>query len=438
MTTSTDTPPGTSLRTFFTVWSGQLVSVLGSTMSAFATQFWIYDETGSVTALAMVNLAFSLPSVLVAPIAGALVDRWDRRRVMFFADAAAGAATLTMALLYAADRLEVWQVFPVVAVIGVSNAFQQPAWLASISLLVPKAHLGRANGLVQMNEGLSLVLAPALAGAVLTTSGLQAVLLIDVITFLIGMTALALVRFPRPERHDHAGAGSLRADAAQGWRFVRERPGLFGMLWVFAGVNFSLAFSNVLLIPLVVAFSSEAAAGAVFSAAGIGLLVGSVGVSAWGGPKRRVRGLMLAIALAGLAVAAAGVRPSLALVTVTSVVLMAVVPVANTAAQVLWQLKVPPAMQGRVFSIRRMIAQGISPIAIILAGPLADGVFEPLLADGGALAGSVGAIIGTGPGRGVGLMFMITGVLTALLAAVGWLAPRIRNLETELPDHVAG
>jgi DHA3 family macrolide efflux protein-like MFS transporter len=425
------------LRTFFTVWAGQLVSVTGSTMSAFAVQFWIYSETGSVTSLAMVSLAFALPSVLVSPVAGALVDRWDRRRVMFAADTVAAVATLSLALLYAADTLELWHVFTAVAVIGLSNAFQEPAWLASIPLLVPKAQLGRANGLVQLNQGVSLVLAPAMAGAVLVTAGLQAVLFIDVATFLVALTALAIVRIPRPEGHDTTSTGKLGADAALGWRFVRERPGLFGLLWIAAGVNFSLAFVNVLLIPLVVAFASEGAAGGVFSAAGIGLIAGSVVVSAWGGPKRRMRGIMSAIAVAGIFVALCGARPSVLLVAVCSVGLMAVVPVANTASQVLWQLKVPPAMQGRVFSIRRMISQGISPIAILLSGPLADRVFEPLLAEDGALAGSVGSVIGVGAGRGVGFMFIVTGVVVATLAAIGYLIPRIRNVETELPDYVA-
>jgi MFS family permease len=432
------TPTTSGLRTFFTVWSGQLISVTGSTMSAFAVQFWIYSETGSVTNLAMVSLAFSLPSVVVSPFAGALVDRWDRRRVMLASDSVAAVATLSLAFLYAADSLELWHVFLAVAVIGLSNAFQQPAWLASIPLLVPKAHLGRANGLVQLNDGVSLVLAPALAGAVLVTAGLQAVLFIDVATFLVAVTALAIVRFPRPEGHEAASTGSLRKDAAVGWHFVKERPGLFGLLWIYAGVNFSLAFANVLLIPLVVAFSSEGAAGGVLSAAGIGLVAGSVAVSAWGGPKRRVRGTMIAIAIAGTGVALAGVRPSLLLVGACSVVLMGVVPIANTSSQVLWQVKVPPAMQGRVFAIRRMIAQGISPIAILLSGPLADRVFEPLLAEDGALAGSVGSVIGVGPGRGVGLMFIVTGLLTVLLAVVGYLTRRIRNLETELPDYVGG
>jgi MFS family permease len=433
---TTETPARSGLSAFLIVWAGQLVSVLGTTMTGFALQIWIYTETGSVQNLAFVALAFALPATIISPFAGALVDRWDRRTTMLVADAAAGAATLGIAGLYATDLLELWHVYLLVAVGSIGNAFQAPAWLASITLLVPKQHLGRANGLVQLNEGLSLVLAPALAGVVLVWAGLGAVLVIDVVTFLAGIVTLAAVRFPRPEQHEETTTGSIFGDALAGWRYIRERGGLFGLLWIYASVNFSLSFGNVLFIPLVVAFASEAAAGGVLSAAGFGAIFGSIVVSIWGGPEKKVRGTMTAIVIAGLGVAMAGLRPSLVLVSVSAFMLMSMVPVANTASQVLWQTKVPPAVQGRVFAIRRMISQAIAPIAILLAGPLADRVFEPLLADGGGLASSVGSVIGTGTGRGVAFMFVVNGLMTAIAGVIGYLIPRIRNLETELPDQV--
>jgi MFS family permease len=225
-------------------------------------------------------------------------------------------------------------------------------------------------------------------------------------------------------------------DAIAGWRYIRDRKGLFGLLWIYAGVNFSLSFANVLFIPLVLSFASEAAAGGVLSAAGFGAIFGSIIVSVWGGPKKRVRGTMAAIVGAGLGVALAGGRPSLALVTVAAFLLMATVPVANTASQVLWQTKVPPAVQGRVFAIRRMISQAIAPVAILLAGPLADRVFEPWLEQDGPLADSVGSLIGTGAGRGVAFMYIVTGTLTAVIGIIGYLMPRVRHLEAELPDHI--
>jgi len=430
------TPTGGGMRTFFTVWGGQLVSVVGTTLTAFGLQIWVYTETGSVTALAIASLFFAVPSTVISPFAGALVDRWDRRRVMLAADTVAGAATMVIAGLFIADSLEIWHVYALVGVGAIGNAFQAPAWLASIPLLVPKRQLGRANGLVQLNDGLSLVIAPALAGAILVTWGLGGVLITDVATFLVAVGTLMMVRIPRPKAHPDAVRGTLRGDAAAGWRYIKERPGLFGLLWVYAGVNFALSFANVLIIPLVLAFASEAAVGGVFSTVGIGAVVGSVVVSAWGGPQRRVRGTMIAIGFLGVGVAVAGLAESLVFIAAGGFAMMAVVPVANTASQVLWQTKVPPSFQGRVFAIRRMISSAISPLAILLAGPLADGVFEPLMAEGGGLADSVGAIIGTGPGRGVALMFILSGILTIVVAVVGYALPRVRHLETELPDHI--
>lgn len=435
MTTTETTHP--SMRTFFVVWFGQLVSILGTTMSAFGFQIWIYVETGSVSNLALLSLAFALPATIISPFAGALVDRWDRRMVMLASDAITGAATMTILALYVTDHLALWHLFVLITISSIGNAFQSPAWMATLPLIVPKAQLGRANGLVQLNDGLSLVLAPVLAGILLVTGGLGVILVIDIATFLFAVATLAVVRFPRPEPGGIAATGSLVGDAVAGWRYVRERTGLFGLLWIFAGVNFTLSFANVLFIPLVVSFASESAAGGVLSAAGLGAIAGSIVVSAWGGPKRRVRGVLLSIAVAGIGVAASGLRPWLPLVTVAAFVLMASVPVANTASQVLWQVKVPPAVQGRVFAIRRMISQAIAPIAILLAGPLADHVFEPLLAEDGPLAGSVGAVIGSGPGRGVALMYVIAGLATAALAVIGYTIRSVRNVETDLPDYVA-
>ncbi|MFH1104667.1 MAG: MFS transporter [Actinomycetota bacterium] len=436
--TTTTPGPVTGVRAFFTVCGGQLVSVIGTSLTGFGLSIWVYLETGSVTKLALVSLALAVPATIISPFAGALVDRWDRRIVMLIADTAAGIGTLVIAILFVTDSLQLWHVYVVVAVGSIGNAFQVPAWMASIPLLVPKAQLGRANGLVQLNDGLSLVIAPILAGVLLAAFDLPGVLFVDLATFVVAVATLAIVRFPRPEGHAETSTGTVRGDAAAGWKWVKDRPGLLGLLWIYAAVNFSLAFINVLFFPLVLAFASEASAGGVLSAAGIGAVAGSIAVSAWGGPKRRVRGMMIAITVAGIGVILCGVRASVPVIAASAFVLMAVVPVANTASQVLWQLKVPPAVQGRVFAIRRMISSGIAPIAMLASGPLADRVFEPLLAKDGALASTVGAVIGTGPGRGVAFMFVLSGVLTGAIALLGYALPRLRNVETELPDYVPG
>jgi MFS family permease len=425
------------MRTFFIVWGGQLVSVVGTTVTGFALQIWVYLETGSVTSLALVSLFATLPAVLLSPIAGALVDRWDRRLAMLGADVLAGIGTLVIAVLFINDALELWHIYVLVGVGAIGNAFQMPAWLAAMPMLVPKRHLGRANGLVQMNDGISLAAGPAIAGTLLVTTGLGGVLLLDVATFLIAVGTLAAVRFPRLERtageETHT---SIRTEIAGGWRFIRERTGLLWLLFIYAGVNFVLSFTTVLLLPMILSFSNEGTAGAILSAGGFGLIAGSVLIGIWGGPKHRIAAIMGGIAATGLFIALAGVRPN-ALVVGTSVVLMfLVVPVVNTSSQVLWQTKVPLDMQGRVFSLRRMLASLVSPLAILAAGPLADRVFEPLMAEGGALAHSIGALIDTGKGRGIALLVILSGLMAAAVAVLGWMHPRVRHLEKELPDVV--
>jgi DHA3 family macrolide efflux protein-like MFS transporter len=423
----------TSLRSFFVVWAGQLVSITGTTMSAFGLQLFVYSETGSVTRLTFVALAATLPAVVLAPVAGSVADRLNRRLVMMASDSLGGLATMTLFWLYATGNLEIWHIYVAALAGSIANTFQDPAWQASIPVLVPKARLARANGLVQLNQGVSIVLAPALAGALLATLGLGAVLITDAVTFLAGIGTLALVRFP-PFHATETGRRSVRDDARYAWRYLRERPGLFGLLWVYSGVNFMLSMTNVLIIPLIVSFSTEAAAGTILSLAGAGAVIGSVAVGALGVPKRLLPTIMGGIFISGILLIAGGSRASLIVVGVASVLLLLLNPIVNSASQVIWQTKVAEGVQGRVFSLRRMIAQAVSPLAVLLAGPLSDHVFEPLLAADGALAGSVGAVIGVGPGRGIGLLYIVAGIGTMGLATLGWSRGHVRNIETELPD----
>jgi hypothetical protein len=233
------------------------------------------------------------------------------------------------------------------------------------------------------------------------------------------------------------GKGSLLREAAVGWQYLRARSGLTALLLLFASINFLVALVNVLYIPLVLSFGSPVTLGAVLTIGGTGMIVGSVAVMSLGVPKRKVPAIMGLIFLGGVVIALTGVRPSAVLIGACGFVMMCVLPILQSTSQTLWQIKVAPDVQGRVFALRRMLAQASLPAAYLVAGPLADGLFEPLLADGGPLAVSLGPWIGAGPGRGIGLMFMLMGSLGCLLAMAGYLYPRIRHLEDELPDMIA-
>ncbi len=426
----------TGSRTFLTVWLGQLVSQVGSAMTGFALVIHVFQTTGSVTRLAVVMLSVSLPAVVLAPYAGVVVDRTDRRLVMLISDSAAAVATLSMGLLFFLGSLEFWQIIFAVAFSSAASAFQEPAYRAALPTLVPKAQLGRANGLVEMAPAVGTLIAPAIAGALLLLSGLGSVFIVDMATFLVAVATLSVVAFPdiAPEKADRSSAWS---EAGAGFRYLRDRRGLLGLLWIYAGLNMVLTLSNVLWVPVFLAFTNEAALGGLMSVIGGAMIVGSVIMSAWGGPKKRVAGIFSLMVVGGLGLAVAGLRPSLWVAGGGAVLLMVTVPIVNGTSQALWQTKVDLAIQGRVFSTRRMVAQIATPIGFLSAGPLADRIFEPLLAADGALAGSLGPIFGTGPGRGSGLMITLAGLVVMVLPLVGWSVPSIRRLEAEIPDAIA-
>ncbi len=209
------------------------------------------------------------------------------------------------------------------------------------------------------------------------------------------------------------------------------------MLWYFALVNFLLNVSGVMLTPLVLSFGGPDALGLIQGAFGLGMLLGSLIMSAWGGPKRRMIGLIGFIALTSLGMIITGSTMSVAVIGVGSFVLMFFIPFASALSQAIFQTKIAPDVQGRVFAIRGVIAQSIMPLAFLIAGPLADGVFEPLMAENGVLASTfVGTILSTGSGRGIGLMFISSGFLLIIASVFAYLNPRVRNIEKEIPDAI--
>jgi DHA3 family macrolide efflux protein-like MFS transporter len=424
------------MRTFFVIWSGQLVSTIGSALTGFALGVWIYQETGSVTLFAMNMLAFAVPNLLVSPFAGALVDRWDRRWVMILSDTGAGLATLSIAILYLTDNLQVWNIILATAVNSAFSTFQWPAYSAVTTLLVPKEQLGRAGGMVQIGEAISNLIAPAAAGALYVTTGLVGVIAIDFATYLFAVLTLMLVRFPSPERSaaGEEGKGSLWKEALYGWTYISARAGLFGLLIIFAATNFFSSLIMPLITPMILDLTSVDVLGYLFSIVGLGMLVGTLVMSAWGGPKRRIHGVLGFLMLSGFFTSLLGVSPLIPVLAVAGFLLMFTLPIINGSSQAIWQSKVAPDVQGRVFSVRRMIAWSTMPLAYLAAGPLADNVFNPLLVEGGALADTVGKLIGVGPGRGTGFMFIVIGAVTILVAGAGYLNSHVRNLEDELPD----
>jgi len=425
---------------FLIVWIGQFGSVLATNMTQFALTIWMYKETQSVTALALQGVFFITPFLIISPLAGALVDRYNRKLMMMVSDFGAGLATIFLLVMQGTGHLEVWHLYVAALVTGTGQAFQWPAYSASISLMVPKAQLGRANGLMSLLEAGPGVLAPLLAGALLGVIGLTGIMLIDVATFVLAVGALALVFVPQPTRTaaGQQGQGNLLKESAYGLRYILARPSLLGLQLVFFFGNFFSGMGFTAMAPMILARTgnNEVIFGTVLSVAAAGGIVGGLVMSAWGGFKRRVHGVLIGwIVGSFFGQTLFGLAHTLPVWAVAGFLGVMVVPLTNGSNQAIWQAKVAPDVQGRVFATRRRIAWLTTPITPLIAGALADVWLEPALRAGGSLTGTFSWLVGVGPGAGMALLIIVTGVAASLVGVLGYLFPAVRDAEALLPDH---
>lgn len=427
------------MRVFLLVWFGQMISLIGSGLTGFALGIWVYQRTGSATQFALIYLFAMLPQILMSPIAGALVDRWNRRWAMILSDTGAAVSTLAIALLAFTEYLEIWHIYLAVAISSTFSAFQWPAYSAAITLLVPKRHFARVSGMTQLGQAVAHIISPVLGGILLVTIQLQGVILLDLVTFIFALVTLLLVRFPEVKTTvaESAKKNGLLREIWYGWHYLKDRPGLLGLLILFAINNFVQGIVTTLFTPFALSFTSVTVLGTFLSIGGLGMLMGSLVMSTWGGPKRLIYGVFGFLLLEGVCILMTGLPPVFPILAVLIFIYFFSVPFFVGCKQAILQRKVAPEVQGRVFAMERMIAWSFLPLAYLVAGPLADYVFEPLMTPNGYLAGSLGPIIGVGQGRGIALLFIMMGALIILATIVAYQSPRLRRVEDELPDAVA-
>lgn len=430
------------MRGFSLMMVGQFVSILGTSMSRFALTIWAWQLTGEATALALVGFFSFAPLILMSALAGALVDRWPRKLVLVISDAAAGCSTIAVLILYLTGNLQLWHLFVAGAFAGAFEAFQFPALSATISTMLPKSQYARANGMTAFVESAAAIGAPALAGILLGQIGIGGVLAIDVVTFTVAISLLIFIHIPTPRRSaaGEQSKSSLWQESVYGFRYIWRRPSLLWLQFLFFLSNFFGGIGFILVAPTVLARtgSNELILGTVQSAFGIGGVVGGLLLSTWGGFKRRIHGVLLGfIGVGVLGQALFGVAQSLPFWLAGAFFTTFFLPILNGSNQAIWQSKVEPDVQGRVFAARRIIAQISGPISMLVAGVLADALFEPAMMPGTPLAGALGWLLGVGPGAGMGLLMALTGVLSAGAGLLGYLLPRVRNVEDILPDHNA-
>lgn len=402
------------LTSFFILWSGQAVSILGSRLAQFALIWWLTVTSGSATVLATASLVGLLPAVLLGPVIGVLVDRWNRKRILFLADSVVALASLVLAALFFFGEVALWQVYLVLFIRAVGSGFHEPTMMATTSLMVPEQYLSRVQGMNQTLAGVSGVAAAPIGAILLAYLPLEGILAIDAATALFGVLPLLFIAIPQPSRPERLGESTLHPlkdfwqELRAGLRFVRGWRGLFLLLCLCVAINmlFTPAFA---LLPLFVTNHFGGGAlqlGALEAAFGVGMIAGGVLLSVWGGFQRRIVTTLVGIAVAGLSLALLSAVPAtlFPLALVTQALLGGALPIINGPLFAALQAVVPPDLQGRVFTLVTSLASGAAPLGLILAGPTAD-------------------LVGVRP------LFLACGLVCLIISFAGFRLPVILQLE---------
>ena len=394
---------------FFTIWSGQALSILGSQLVQFALIWYLTVQTSSATVLATATLVGMLPNVVLGPFIGTLVDRWNRRRTMVLADSIEALATVALAILFALNVVEVWHIFAVLFIRSLAGAFHTNAMNASTSLMVPVEQLTRIQGLNQLfSGGLNIVAAP-LGALLLGILPMQGILSIDVITALFAILPLFFIQVPQPERNAvDAEKTSVWADFKAGLRYMLGWPGLLIIGLMTVGINFTIipAFS---LLPLMV---KDYFGGSVIhlswveSAMGAGMILGGVLLSLWGGFSLKILTSLVGLMGMGAGTLILALAPASTIFLAVGGALLVgfMTPITMGPFFAVIQSTVEPDMQARVFSLLSSVGTGIAPLGLMIAGPVADRV-------------------------GIQVWFLLGGILCIFMAVTGLFIPAVMNME---------
>jgi DHA3 family macrolide efflux protein-like MFS transporter len=397
---------------FFTIWSGQAISLFGSRLVQFALIWWLTQETGSATVLAIASLVGLLPTVILGPFIGALVDRWKRRRVILVVDTAIALTTLLLAYLYAIDAVGVNTVYVLLLVRGIGESFHWPSMSAATSLMVPHEQLTRVQGLNQMLQGGLGIMAAPLGALLLGLLPMQGIMMIDVVTAAFAILPLLIIRIPEVDQHEKTSTSeklpTFWEDFRSGLRYVWSWPGLMMLMVLAMVINFLLTPAGALLPILVSEYFQGGALqlGWIESAFGFGMIAGGLVLGAWGGFKKRIMTSMIGLIGLGIGFGMIGLIPSnlFWLGVVSAFFAAAMLPMVNGPVHAILQSAVEPEMQGRVFTLVGSLSSGMAPLGLIIAGPVADAI-------------------------GVQSWYVIGGVACILMAVVGYSIPALINIE---------
>lgn len=420
--------PGASFGKFLLLWFGQLISSVGSGLTSFGLGIYVFQQTGQASAMALVTLLAFLPSLLLSAFAGVLADRYDRRLLMVAGDGLSALGLVFILLCMLGGEAQLWQICAGVTISSVFSSLLEPAYKATVTDLLTEEQYTKASGLVQVAGSAKFLISPVIAGLLLSVSDITLLLILDIATLVVTIVTTLVVR-SRLTSKPYEQTRSFVQELKEGWSAVAGNRGVLMLVIMTSLLTFFIGFIETLFIPMLLAFTDSAVVGTLETVVASGMLVSSAILGFLPIKKNYVNILSFSFFGIGLFMAAFGFRENLVLITVSGFFFFAMLPYANACLDYLIRINMEPSVQGRGWAMIGVLSQLGFVAAYALAGVLADYVFTPLLVEGGTLAGSVGRIIGTGSGRGTGLLIILAGVLLCVTSVFLYRLKSVRKLE---------
>ena len=421
------------MKNFYKLWLGELISNIGSGMTAFALSVYVYEKTGSVSYISLITLLSFMPSIILSPIGGLLADRYDRRLLMIIGDLFSGLGLIYILWNIQAGEKSIVPIFLGITFSSIFTSLLEPSYRATLTDILDEENYAKASGLIQAAGSAKYLISPVIAGMILSVADIRVILLLDILTFITTCLMIFLVRKSINSEMKNYKKDSFKG-LLEGLFIIKKNRGVYSLVIIMFFVCFFMGFIQILIRPMILALSSVKTAGMMESLCAVGLLIGSLWIGIAGIKKNYSKILAVACFFCGIFMSMTGVNENLAIIGISTFLFFSTLPFMNSCADVLVRVSVPNELQGRVWGLISLITQMGTVTAYIISGVMADYIFEPMFNKNGILVENIGMIIGTGKGRGIGFMLILSGIGMLIMAIVIWKNGEIREVSEKCVD----
>ena len=421
------------MKNFYKLWLGELISNIGSGMTAFALSVYVYEKTGSVSYISLITLLSFMPSIILSPIGGLLADRYDRRLLMIIGDLFSGLGLIYILWNIQAGEKSIVPIFLGITFSSIFTSLLEPSYRATLTDILDEENYAKASGLIQAAGSAKYLISPVIAGMILSVADIRVILLLDILTFITTCLMIFLVRKSMNSETQNYKKDSFKG-LLEGLFIIKENRGVYFLVIIMFFVCFFMGFIQILIRPMILALSSVKTAGIMESLCAVGLLIGSLWIGIAGIKKNYSKILAVACFFCGIFMSMTGVNENLNIIGISTFLFFSTLPFMNSCADVLVRVSIPNELQGRVWGLISLITQMGTVVAYIISGIMADYVFEPMFNKNGILVENIGIIIGTGKGRGIGFMLILSGIGMLIMAIVIWKNGEIREVSEKCVD----